>query len=177
MSRSRVRAVALLLSFSVAVGFRFTTFARDFEAAAPAGISARLSFPFVPDPEITSGSLCTPENPDFDRYRYKERIPYCRRNVSSRMKDAVYRRYGVSLHCKSEYTIDHFIPLSLGGTNEFNNLWPEPKSIKALRKNLEFDLYKRLSSGKITQAEAVREVIHAKMNPPVADPGAFEFCR
>lgn len=185
MFRSRVTVSAFLFLFAFSLTLSNTSLARDpgsdwvigLETGFSPSVSPRLSFPFVPDPKMTTGSLCTPENPDFERYRYKEQIPYCKRNVSSRMKAAVYRRYGVSSHCKSEYTIDHFIPLSLGGTNEFNNLWPEPKSIKALRQNLEYNLYKRLSAGKITQAEAVREIVHAKLNPPVDDPSQFEFCR
>lgn len=126
---------------------------------------------------MTTGSLCTPEHPDFERYRYEERIAYCGRNVSSATKASIYRRYGVSRRCKSQYTIDHFIPLSLGGTNDVNNLWPEPKSVKNLRHDLEYELFQRLSAGKISQAEAVRTIVHAKFNPPVDNPADFTFCR
>ncbi len=181
---SRVRATVFLFLFFFVFTSSQTTLARGPGASrgierqkAAERLSPKLSFPFVPDPKMTTGSLCTPDNPDFERYRYKERIPYCRRNVPTWMKNEVYRRYGVSLRCKSEYTIDHFIPLSLGGTNEFDNLWPEPKSIKALRQNLEYELYKRLRMGKITQAEAVLAIVQAKLNPPVRNPSEFEFCR
>lgn len=182
---SRVRATVFLFLFFFVFAASQSTLAREpgaslgigRETAVSESVSPRLSFPFVPDPKMTTGSLCDPDNPDFERYRYKERIPYCRRNVPTWMKNEVYRRYGVSLRCKSEYTIDHFIPLALGGTNEFDNLWPEPKSIKALRQNLEYELYKRLSTGKITQAEAILTIVQAKLNPPVANPNEFKFCR
>lgn len=136
---------------------------------------ALADFPFTPDPSVV-GSLCTNNDSDFAEYRYKERIPYCRRNLSSYEKRRIYEAYGVPTHCRSSYTIDHFIPLSLGGTNRANNLWPEAKSIKKLRQNLELELFQQLKSGVITQAEAVAAIRDAKFNPPIHDPSSMTFC-
>jgi hypothetical protein len=137
---------------------------------------ADASFPFTPHEEITTGSLCTTSDQDFREFRYKERIPYCKRSVSSSEKRKIYESYGVAVHCRKEYTIDHFIPLSLGGTNHANNLWPEHKSVKSLRKNLEFELFQKLEAGRITQQEAVEAIIEAKFNPPVRNPASHRFC-
>lgn len=167
----------LLLVFSF---FSCVSSASQLQQASPlsavAIVTTSLEFPFTPDSEKTTGSLCSASNPDFERYRYEERIPYCGRNVDREMKDKVYDAYGVPRGCRKDYTIDHFIPLSIGGTNSFNNLWPEHKSIKFLRQNLENDLYKQISKGEISQAEAVRIVTEAKLNPVVSRPGDFEFC-
>jgi hypothetical protein len=134
------------------------------------------AFPFTPDETKTNGSLCSTRDRDFAEHRYPEKIPYCKRAVSSSDKDKIYRDYGVSKNCRREYTIDHFIPLSIGGTNRLDNLWPEPKVIKQLRKDLEMELFKALSSGKISQEEAVQTIRDAKFNPPIANPSDYEFC-
>jgi hypothetical protein len=126
---------------------------------------------------MTTGSTCTTSDPDFDRLRYGEQIPYCARNVSREEKALIYEAYGVPSRCRKEYTIDHFIPLSLGGTNHRDNLWPEAKSIKALRQDLELDLYKKMSQGQVTQAEAIKIIVDAKLRPPVNQPDRFKFCR
>lgn len=138
--------------------------------------TASLEFPFIPNESETHGSLCTKSDPDFSQLRYSERIPVCQRKVSQATKREIYRQYGVRTGCESAYTIDHLIPLSLGGTNHGDNLWPEAKSIKALRQQLEQDLYKKISQGLITQDQAIRTILQAKFNPPVKNPGEFEFC-
>lgn len=135
-----------------------------------------LYFPFVPDSARTTGSLCNESDPDYRTNRYPERIAYCVRHVTNSRKSRIFEAYGVPAKCRKHYTIDHFIPLSLGGTNNEDNLWPEAKNIKALRYNLELELFEKLSDGKITQAHAVATIREAKLNPPVEDTNAFEFC-
>ena len=135
-------------------------------------VSAEIR-PVAPEPEVTPGELCTTKNPDFKEFRYDERIPYCERNVSTGRKTFIYEVYAVRPSVRHKYTIDHLIPLSLGGSNSDENLWPEHKAIKALRQNLEWDLYLELSRGQITQEEAVEIIHEAKFNPPV-DIQAFE---
>jgi hypothetical protein len=133
--------------------------------------TAALAFPLAPNPNETTGDLCTRKNPDFKEYRYGEHIPYCNRNVSGGTKSAIYREYGIPAKCKSRYTIDHFIPLSLGGSNEPSNLWPEHKNVKATRPDLEMELYVALRNGEITQQEAIDQIIQQKMNPPPVHSG------
>ena len=143
---------------------------------AHAGAPATLEFPFVPDPTMTVGSLCSPKEPDYSERRYPEQIAYCKRTVSSQLKREIYEAYGVPPHCRSEYTIDHFIPLSIGGTNRRENLWPEHKDVKNLRKNLELDLFEDVRDGKLTQSEAVRRIREAKLSPPIGDPSRYVIC-
>lgn len=135
-----------------------------------------LPFPFVPDPQQTQGSICNTRDPDYLERRYQEKIAYCARNVTSEEKAEIYDSYGVPENCRKGYTIDHFIPLSLGGTNRRDNLWPESKLIKSTRRNLEISLYKQLAKGEITQARAIQTIREAKWNPDISDPAAFDFC-
>lgn len=128
------------------------------------------SVPLTPDPEITTGDYCTPSDQDFEGYRYKEKIPTCVRDVSWERKTKIYEAYGVPLHCRRFYTVDHYIPLSMGGSNADNNLWPEHKDIKATRQNLEQEMYDQLRQGMISQKRAIEQVVHAKLNPPHVSP-------
>ena len=137
--------------------------------------TALANFPFTPDASIV-GSLCTTNDSDFLEYRYSAQVPYCRRNVTTIQKRKIYDAYAVPPECQKEYTIDHFIPLSMGGTNRANNLWPEAKIIKKFRQNLELDLFQRLQRGEITQAQAIEAIRDAKLNPPIANPGSLQFC-
>lgn len=131
---------------------------------------AAPQFPVKPNPEVTQGDFCTPKDKDFVEYRYKEKIPYCIRNVSRYTKEEVYDMYGVPEKCRTEYTVDHYIPLSMGGSNQVVNLWPEHKLVKATRQNLEMEVYTELRNGRISQAEAVEIVTQAKLHPPNVNP-------
>ena len=168
------RVLVLVLSMFAAT---FSVEAREDSWVLGSEINLEISaFPFTPDENVTTGSLCSTGDSDFEEFRYAEQIPYCKRSVSSSDKDRIYRHYGVPQKCRKEYTIDHFIPLAIGGTNRSDNLWPEPKSIKALRKNLELELFQAVSAGRMTQAEAIERIREAKLNPPIRSPDRFKFC-
>jgi hypothetical protein len=135
------------------------------------------AFPLTPDPQETPGSLCTVHDPDYREDRYAEKIPYCARNVSSSTKKSIYRVYGIPSRCTKRYTIDHFVPLSLGGDNSVRNLWPEHANVKATRHNLEQKLYHAINRGDITQQAAVDRIYHEKLNPPPPASGQDECDR
>lgn len=126
--------------------------------------------PLRPDPNFTTGDLCSPDDHDFAEYRYAENVPTCYRDVSRELKQEIYELYGVPSHCRHQYTVDHYIPLSLGGSNQALNLWPEHKDVKATRQNLEMNLYMQLRNGHISQKQALKVIVHAKNNPPHVDP-------
>ncbi len=125
-------------------------------------VNLAFSYPLTPDPEMTQGDLCTKNDPDFSRYEYQERIPYCERNVSWRRREKIYDEYNIPSDCRHRYTIDHFIPLALGGSNADINLWPEHVLVKATRPLLEQELYLELEQGKISQEEAIDIIVEEK---------------
>jgi hypothetical protein len=119
--------------------------------------------PKTPNHVMTPGDLCDEDDrSEYLERRYEEQVQICRRNVNSTMKIRVYEAYGVPASERSNYTVDHLIPLSIGGSNAFENLWPEHKSIKATRPDFEFNLYQQLKSGEITQQEAIEAVLGEK---------------
>jgi hypothetical protein len=118
--------------------------------------------PINPDSQQTPGELCSEENRDFLNLRYDEKIPYCQRNVSPQLKRRIYDNYGVPRQCHRFYTIDHLIPLSMGGDNSIRNLWPEHIRVKATRQDLEESTFQRMLQGEITDAEAIAIILEAK---------------
>lgn len=125
---------------------------------------AGRAFPRSPDLTATPGSLCnTP-----DTHRYPEQIPYCERALNSFDKELVfiaYRKLGWSLSGeRSQYKVDHFIPLCAGGSNEMDNLWPQYHTVSKLTDPLEPLGCEVLAKGNITQKELISLIMKAKLN-------------
>lgn len=84
---------------------------------------AQAPDPIRPDPSLTPGAtvvvardvLCTPG--------YSRGVRY----VPSDIHREVFREYGLIGVRTRDYEVDHLIPLSLGGSNDFANLWPESR--------------------------------------------------
>jgi hypothetical protein len=118
-----------------------------------------------PDWSFTPGKLCTASDPGFSTYRYPEHVPYCLRNVTEQMKQEVAAHYGVPQSDWSSYEFDHLIPLCIGGDSHVDNLWPQPHEGGSSDPNgsygkdkLEDQLYKQMSAGSITQANAIKQI-------------------
>lgn len=135
-------------------------------------------FPTHPDPIMTPGSVCN----DADENRYPEGIAYCERDVETRTKREIIRRYDAKLgfHIQSmnrnHFKIDHLIPLCAGGSNEVSNLWPQHRSIYELTDPLEPLLCEKMARGRIRQKDAITFIIQAKMRPEKA-PEAYRYLR
>jgi hypothetical protein len=141
-------------------------------------VSAAQAFnvPPRPNPKMTTGDFCSEDDPDFAQLRYEEQIAWCYRNVDTSEKTKIYEAYHIPVECRSHYTIDHFIPLFMGGNNGPHNLWPEHKKVKALRQNLEEDLFKQMENGELTQKQAIKIIVRAKTNPPKEAFGLTDSC-
>ncbi len=113
-----------------------------------------------PDMNKTPGYFCDKNNPDFKELRYKEQIPVCKRNVSVSLKNKIYADYGVAVEERKDYTIDHKIPLSLGGSNDQMNLWPQHKLIYT--GVLELLVFNLINEQRINHKEALDLVLSVK---------------
>jgi hypothetical protein len=124
------------------------------------------AFPIGPNPQKTPGDIC--ENSP--NRRYPEGIVYCNRNVDTQLKNQIIKEYDQELGFKigqmnrGEFKIDHFIPLSIGGSNSKSNLWPQHRSVYTITDPLEQVLSEKISQGKIKQADAIRVIREAKLN-------------
>ena len=56
--------------------------------------------------------------------------------------------------------IDHLIPLTVGGSNDLANLWPQPYGVPGAHQKdvLENKLHAQVCSGKMTLAEAQHQI-------------------
>ena len=157
-------ALAIALSFELLTSVAFARDAQGttFEAAGNA------KYPTSPDTVLTPGKLCTTPT----EKRYAEGIDYCARNVSSDLKNAIIKTYDVQLGYqirtmdRGDFKIDHFIPLSIGGANDVENLWPQHKSVYQYSDPVELKLSQLMVAGKLKQAEAVRLIKDCKFNLP-----------
>lgn len=118
------------------------------------------AYPLRPNPLFSNPVFCTYLDKDFDGYRYKDNIPHCKRNVRSSIKRRIYSNYGIAKQEQSQYTIDHLIPLFLGGSNDIRNLWPQSKMIYT--GNIEGRLYYKVKDGKISVNEALNIILNIK---------------
>lgn len=125
------------------------------------------AYPLTPNPEITTGDFCRVGESDYRGRRYPEKIPYCERNVSSSEKREIYETYSIPQNCRRRFIIDHFIPLSVGGSNDPENLWPQHVYLRDLTNDVEHAVFAAVKEGRMTQAEAVARVKFAKYNPPM----------
>jgi hypothetical protein len=94
----------------------------------------------------------------------------CIRNVSSAVKKAVYKSYGMPQGphtgaCDTDQgcEVDHLISIELGGANDRKNLWPQPyeglKFNAHVKDKLENFLHDQVcNGGKLTLSAAQREI-------------------
>ncbi len=114
--------------------------------------------PVTPDVEKTPGELCSEDDKDFYELRYDEKMPYCERKVAQWQRDRIYKQYSIPEKCRHRYTVDHLVPLAVGGNNAFENLWPEHVLVKKTRQELEQELFHEVDKG-IMKSKDARDII------------------
>lgn len=122
------------------------------------------NFPVGPNPQLTPGKLC--DKPT--TYRYPEHIAYCEREVTYDTKEMLIQQYDEQLGyhiqtlSRTDFKIDHFIPLCAGGSNDTSNLWPQHKSVYEITDPVEPLICEKMANGKLKQADAVKLIVRAK---------------
>lgn len=123
-------------------------------------------FPSGPALALTPGELCTTP----DSRRYPEHIAYCSRDVDSGLKNAIIAQYDhqfgyqIERMPRSQFKIDHYIPLCAGGSNNAKNLWPQHVSVYSITDPLEPLICEKMSEGRLSQRNAVAIITQAKNN-------------
>ena len=124
--------------------------------ASPALGQEAIAFP---DPTLTPGAI-----------RTTDAIAICStgtsqfRHWSRERSDLIFERYHIARQDRMAYTLDHLIPLEIGGADVIENLWPEPRRSLAgewddMRKDqLERWLNILVCSGQLDAHEAQREI-------------------
>lgn len=133
--------------------------------APTAPLNPNAKYPIEPDPEMTPGKLC-----EHGTKRYAQQITYCERDVSGGEKNAIIADYDSQLGFKirtmnrGDFKIDHFIPLSIGGSNDVENLWPQHKTVYAYSDRLELLLFQAMEADTIKQMDAIRIIKECKLD-------------
>jgi hypothetical protein len=96
--------------------------------------------PILPDPKLTPGAVLTTDTGRVCEKGYSRTV----RHTSGKLKARIYREYGIDKHA-GHYEIDHLIPLSLGGADTAENLWPQSYDTEpwnaGVKDRLELKLY------------------------------------
>jgi hypothetical protein len=83
------------------------------------------------------------------------------RSVTTRIKNKVYAEYGIKKRKPKQYEIDHLVNLSIGGSNDITNLWPQaakPAPGFPQKDRVENYLRNQVCTGKISLQEAQIEI-------------------
>jgi hypothetical protein len=119
-------------------------------------ISGTASAQAMPDPVLTPGAALPVSRAEVCQPGYSAAA----RRVPQHVRREVLAAYRVACdRCGAVYELDHLIPLSLGGSNEAANLWPqpyEPRPGARGKDRIERYLHAQVCSGKMPLAEAQR---------------------
>jgi hypothetical protein len=107
----------------------------------------------LPDPDITPGAIfddVTAVDVCDAHYTQGIRQPRYNRKVEA------FAGYGVSIHDRDSYQVDHLVPISLGGSNAVENIWPQPVEAPgaADKDALEVQLHALVCSQQLTLVQA-----------------------
>jgi hypothetical protein len=123
-----------------------------------AAVCAQAQQPLEPDPRLTPGDTFAVDSAQLCVQGYSRSVRY----VPPELKRAVYAEYGIVHHLAGDYEIDHLIPLSLGGSNDIKNLWPESTRTAPwnsfVKDQLEAVLHELVCAGQLDLASAQREI-------------------
>jgi hypothetical protein len=105
----------------------------------------------MPNYDLTPGHIMETNDNLVCQKGYSRTVRY----VSMKKRKQVYEDYGVKYpQIPGNYEVDHFIPLSLGGSNELENLWVQPSPEFRWKDKVEFVLWRKVCKNEITLLEA-----------------------
>lgn len=113
----------------------------------------------VPNPQFTTGVLCTPTDADFKGFDYPSKVARCNRNIGSIEKEEVAKNYGNIPQSEwVNYEFDHYMPLCAGGSNNPQNLWPQPIAEAKQKDIIEVQVCSALKAGTLTENQALQKI-------------------
>jgi len=112
------------------------------------GISASPQEGLIPNSKLTPGRVASSEN---DRH-----------GVTIAMEQKLFQRYHLPWERRTQFKIDHLIPLELGGADTIDNLWPQKIRARPYgpdrKDQLTKVLLEKIRAGKMTLSQAQEEI-------------------
>ena len=111
----------------------------------------------LPNPTLTPGATLKLSKDDLCGPNRKE----VEGNLPISLKTKVFELYKIRTEATVPHNIDHLIPVSLGGSNAIENLWPQPLSGEwnyNQKNQLERKLHRMVCRGELDLATAQREI-------------------
>jgi hypothetical protein len=143
------------LRFSGKLKMRTLSFALMIIFGVPA--PAQQGSSYMPNPKLTPGTTLKVSKDDLCGSRYKS----ADRSIPISLKRKVFDLYGIRADNPTPFNVDHLIPVSLGGSNSIENLWPQPLSGEwsyHKKNQLEHRLHKLVCRGELDLAKAQQEI-------------------
>jgi hypothetical protein len=166
-------AISLILS-GLIIGKAYAADNRTIPQKHYLKIHTTIGIIFIP--AALSGCFCTTTSKDFAGLRYNPPVPYCKRHVTMYEKNEIAGLYDIKPQQYKYYEFDHLIPLSIGGSNNTCNIWPQPLWQARIKDKLELQLYYAIKAGKITRSKAVK-IISYWFHHPCAGLNNHNLCR
>jgi hypothetical protein len=128
----------------------------------------------LPDPACTPGSIAATADPNDDPAKAADQAEVCNAGFEShhrpatvrRFRDAAMKAYHVPPGDLGRVEYDHLIPLSLGGSNDVTNLWPQVSDLPARgfrnsKDGVELRLWRAVCTGPVDKRLALADVQRA----------------
>jgi hypothetical protein len=117
----------------------------------------QVSDPIRPDPRLTPGAVMTTDPSVVCHPGYAMTV----RHTSGRLKHHIYVEYGLDRR-GGHYEVDHLIPLSIGGSDVAENLWPQSYETTPwnaeVKDRLEWKLLHLVCHGDVPMDQAQHEI-------------------
>lgn len=125
---------------------------------APMGVGPSVEDGVEPNPELTPGATRQVSISDVCAVPHEEVVV----DVPNSLREKILREYGIVEKRKGDYEIDFLIAPRLGGTEDLQNLWPEPYASPVwnarVKDELEERLHELVCSGKVNLRTAQNDI-------------------
>jgi len=148
----RIKTMMKLLSFRST-----NTFAVSISFLLASAGLAQQGSSHLPNPKLTPGATLKLTKDDLCGPNRKE----VEGNIPISLKTKVFELYKIRTESTLPHNIDHLIPISLGGSNAIENLWPQHLSGEwnyNQKNQLERKLHRMVCRGELDLATAQREI-------------------
>jgi hypothetical protein len=127
-------------------------------AHSPISAAASVEGGIEPDPKLTPGATRQVSIHDVCAMPHEEVVV----DVPNALREKILQEYGILENRGADYEIDFLISPGLGGTEDVQNLWPEPYASDAwnahVKDELEEHLHELVCSGKLELTKAQKDI-------------------